>query len=163
MRAVFDRVRNMCRSRLVALIVFLVGMLLPAVAGSGRVLKVLPQYLDQEGRHTIYPSLYERDAYQEYLREHPELRSGLRFAVQWRARGVEVARLRLKMELRTITGNKAQTKTIEEGSLKKGFLENWTGLSLAETDYRNLGELNAWRITLWEGDTLLDEYKSFLW
>ena len=44
---------------------------------SGKVVKVLPHYLDLEGRHTLSPSLYERDAYQAVLRQHPERRSGI--------------------------------------------------------------------------------------
>ena len=49
-----------------------------------RVMKVLPQFLDTNGVHTLSPSLYERDAYQAYLREHPDKRSGIRFEVHWR-------------------------------------------------------------------------------
>jgi hypothetical protein len=30
-------------------------------------------------------------------------------------------------------------------------------------NYKNFGELVAWRVTLWAGDQLLGEQKSFLW
>jgi hypothetical protein len=30
-------------------------------------------------------------------------------------------------------------------------------------EYKKLGELVAWRVTLWDGDKLLAEQKSFLW
>ena len=43
-----------------------------ASAATGRVLKVLPHLLDTNGLHTLKPSLYERDAYQAYLRKHPD-------------------------------------------------------------------------------------------
>jgi hypothetical protein len=152
----------MCRSRSLAVLALLVA-LLPASAATGRVMKVLPHYLDRAGRHTIAPSLYERDAYQDHLRQNPDLRSGLRFDVRWRARDVDLKQLRLRVDLRGIVGNKVQVKTIERSSLKRSFWENWTGLLLDEEDLRSLGELNAWRVTLWQGDTLLDEYKSFLW
>ena len=33
-----------------------------AHAGSGKLLKVLPHFLDREGRHALSPSLFERDA-----------------------------------------------------------------------------------------------------
>src|SRR5207249_4815919 len=46
-------------------------------AAAGRVVKVLPQFLDLKGRNTLSPSLYERDAYQAVLRRHPEQRSGM--------------------------------------------------------------------------------------
>ncbi|RME89825.1 MAG: hypothetical protein D6766_14185, partial [Verrucomicrobia bacterium] len=43
----------------------------------GRIAKVLPHWLDREGRHALAPSLFERDAYQHHLRTHPEERGGL--------------------------------------------------------------------------------------
>ena len=36
-------------------------------------------------------------------------------------------------------------------------------VSLSGEEYQKLGELSAWRATLWEGDRLLAEQKSFLW
>ena len=56
-------------------------------AADGKVIKVLPHLLDQAGRHSLSPSLFERDAYQAELRKHPEKVSGLRYDVRWRIRG----------------------------------------------------------------------------
>ena len=50
-------------------------------AAEGKIIKVLPHLLDKKGRHTLSPSLYERDAYQAKLRTHPEDISALRFDV----------------------------------------------------------------------------------
>ena len=58
-----------------------------AQAITGRVVKVLPMYFDHKGRHMVSPSLYERDAYQAYLRSNPELKAGMLFSVQWKAKG----------------------------------------------------------------------------
>jgi len=55
---------------------------LSASAATGKILKVLPQFLDTKGRNSLSPSLYERDAYQVVLREHPERRSAMRFYVE---------------------------------------------------------------------------------
>ena len=52
------------------------GLAVQAVAG--KVIKVLPEYLDREGRHALSPSLFDRDAYQAQLRWHAEERSGVR-------------------------------------------------------------------------------------
>src|SRR6266705_3403962 len=71
-------------------------------AGTGKVAKVLPHFLDLQGRHTLYPSLYERDAYQALLRQHPEKRSGIRFDVEWRTKGPIWEPLTLRVELRGI-------------------------------------------------------------
>ena len=57
-----------------------------ASAATGRVVKTLPHFLDLEGRNSVSPSLYDRDAYQAQLRLHPELRSGIRFDILWRGR-----------------------------------------------------------------------------
>ena len=54
---------------------------------TGRVIKVLPHFLDLQGRAALSPSLYDRDAYQAVLRDHPEKRSGLRFDMQWKTKG----------------------------------------------------------------------------
>jgi hypothetical protein len=42
-------------------------------------------------------------------------------------------------------------------------LRHWDSLTLGGADYKNLGSLIAWRATLWRGDELLAEQKSFLW
>ena len=70
---------------------------LPAVAATGRVIKVLPHFLDLKGRHSLSPSLYDRDAYQAQLRQHPEQRSALRFDVHWKAKSVN-GKLKLPAE-----------------------------------------------------------------
>ncbi|PYI85852.1 MAG: hypothetical protein DME26_10040, partial [Verrucomicrobia bacterium] len=69
-----------------------------ALPQSIKILKVLPRYLDHKGRHTVSPSLYERDAYQAWLRKNPDARSGLRFDVQWKARGLKEVKLRVELQ-----------------------------------------------------------------
>src|SRR2546423_2524757 len=69
-----------------------------ACAATGRVIKVLPHFVDDQGRHTLAPSLYERDAYQAFLREHPDKRSGMRFDVQWKKKGPVWEDLKLRVE-----------------------------------------------------------------
>jgi hypothetical protein len=153
----------MRRQSFTAIFALLFVFCLSAQAGSGNIVKVLPHYLDREGRHTLLPSLYERDAYQAELRRNPDLRSGIRFDVQWRSRGVESNRLRLRVEMRGISGNTVQVKILEQFSPKKSWFENWASLVLEGEEYKAFGELNAWRASLWEGEILLAEYKSFLW
>jgi hypothetical protein len=135
-----------------------------AEAATGRVLKVLPHFLDLQGRHTLTPSLYDRDAYQARLRQHPEQRSGVRFDIQWKSRGVAWAPLVLRIELRGVVEGKVPKQTVLEEQIEKsGWLSHWTKLTLDGDDYRNFGEVTAWRATIWEGETLLGEQKSFLW
>ncbi len=147
-------------SGLVAVLLFLSAAF--AHAGGGKVLKVLPHFLDSEGRHALSPSLFERDAYQAHLRKNPEEISGLRFDVNWSAGGTKSASLRLRVETR---GGKAaaQPKTLET-TVKPGWTGSaWAAVTLDKEAYTLLGGVTAWRVTLWDGDTMLAEQKSFLW
>ena len=130
-------------------------------AASTRVIKVLPLYLDRQGRHALSPSLFDRDAYQSQLRHRPEERSGLRMDVQWKA--LQNTPLKLRVELRGGRGKEATKATLEATGQHLGGLSKWTSLILAGEDYKKFGELVAWRATLWDGETLLAEQKSFLW
>src|ERR1043165_7698319 len=85
-----------------------------ASAATGKVIKVLPQFLDLKGRHAISPSLYDRDAYQAFLRDTKTNISGMRFAVQWKASGATADMLRLRVEVRGITqGERPPTVVLE--------------------------------------------------
>ena len=134
-----------------------------ALAADGKILKVLPHLLDQQGRHSLSPSLFERDAYQAQLRKHPDQISGLRYDIQWKAHVGDTSHLKLRIQLRT--ANRPLTQPIVvEAPVKVGlFHGGWTGLTLDGKTYKEAGEVQAWRVTLLDGDTELSETKSFLW
>ena len=135
-----------------------------AEAASGRVIKVLPQFLDLKGRQTLSPSLFERDAYQAYLRQHTNEVSGMRFAVQWKASGTAASPMKLRVEMRGSTrGDLPSHSTLEYEIKPGGWLSHWTYLPIVDEDYKKFGRVSAWRATIWEGDRLLSEQKSFLW
>src|SRR6185436_9258932 len=67
--------------------------------GEARVIKVLPQLLDKQGRNAINPSLFDRDAYQMHLRLNTNEVSAIRFEVQYKAKGIE-GPLLLRLEIR---------------------------------------------------------------
>src|SRR5215469_9829011 len=82
------------------------GSLATALAGdaaTGRVVKVLPFFLDLKGYSALSPSLYDRDAYQAYLRRHVNQRSAIRFDVLWKTSNTGAAKLKLHVELRGTT------------------------------------------------------------
>lgn len=147
--------------------IILCGLLAGAAAcpaATGRVIKVLPHFLDLEGRRALSPSLYDRDAYQAWLRRHPEKRSGVSFDIQWKTRGGLFAPLKLRVELiGTSRGDLPSRRVLETEIKPGGWFSHWTSLELAGQDYREFGDVTAWRVTLWEGDQLLSEEKSFLW
>jgi hypothetical protein len=132
-------------------------------AAEGKVIKALPEFLDSEGRSALSPSLYDRDAYQLYLRRHPAERTGLKLTVQWKAGGVDWSRTKLRAELRGVLGNNLHTTTLEIPVKKSSFFGNWTDFKIEGVDYPKFGELVAWHVTLWEGDKQLAELQSFLW
>jgi len=138
---------------------------LPTHAATARVMKVLPHFLDTNGLHTLHPSLYERDAYQAYLREHPEKRSGVRFDVRWKNTSPVFGQLKLRIELRGIAEANLPRQKVLEQNLEPGggWFGRWTSLLLGGEEYRQFGEVTAWRVTLWEDDQLLAEQRSFLW
>lgn len=132
-------------------------------ADSARILKVLPHYVDQEGRHSLSPSLYERDAYQELLRNNPELRATLRFDINWKAKRVKTDKLFLRLELRSSGRELSQPLVLEQPVERGWFSRGWSSLQIDPEIYKTFGQLVAWRASLWVGDELLAEQKSFLW
>lgn len=132
---------------------------------SGQVLKVLPHYLDAKGRTSTAPSLYERDAYQAQLRANPALRSGMEFSVKWRATAPKDTPLKLRLELRGGRPGQLPTRATMEQTLTPGggLFGIWTPFRLEGVLARHLGDVNSWRATLWQGERLLSEQKSFLW
>ena len=134
-----------------------------AGAADGKIIKALPQFLDARGRSSLSPSLYERDAYQAYLRKHPAERKALRLAVQWKARGVDWSRMTLRAELRGALGNSLTHLTLQMPVKKNGLFSNWTDFKMEGEEFKKFGELAAWRVTLWEGEKQLAAQQSFLW
>jgi hypothetical protein len=139
------------------------GFFVTAHAATGRVVKVLPFFLDQQGQIAKSPSLFDRDAYQAELRDHPEMISGIRYKVLWSARHADGAALKLRVELRgTGTNGLPNFKSLETG-VKPGFFSKWEELTIAGGEYQAFKSVTAWRATLWDGNRLLGEQKSFLW
>jgi hypothetical protein len=137
------------------------GFAFYAEAATARIVKVLPCLLDNEGRHTLSPSLYERDAYQAFLRKNPDKCSGLRFDVQWKVKAADWSQLRLRLEIR---GSKeGKPFVLDQPARRNHWYNRWSSLTLDGESYQKAGEVISWRATLWEGDKLLAEQKSFLW
>ena len=137
---------------------------LSASAATGRVIKVLPQFLDLKGRNSLTPSLYERDLYQSTLLRSTNQCSGMRFNVEWRARGEAAAPLKIQVELRGVARGDFPKQLVLERSVKPGgWFSHWAVFKLVGEEYKDFGQVTAWRVRLWEGNKLLGEQKSFLW
>jgi hypothetical protein len=143
------------------LLFFVFAPVLGAEDAPAKIIKVLPHLLDRDGRYSLSPSLYERDAYQALLRKNPEKCSGLWFDIQWKAKSVAGTHLKLRVEVR---GSKeAKPLVLEQPVERNHWYNRWSSLRLHGDDYLKLGEVIGWRATLWEGNRLLAEQKSFLW
>jgi hypothetical protein len=146
-------------NRVAALAIF--ALALTAHAAEGRIVKVLPHFLDKNGKHTLHPSLFERDAYQAHLKTHPELCSGMRFDVQWKGRKLQDPKL--KLEVRGAKIPARQTETFSHDLKSGGLFSRWVGITVPVEDFNRLGAIVAWRVSLWDGQNQLIEQKSFLW
>jgi hypothetical protein len=150
--------------KILVLLALLSGIV-TAHAATGKVIKVLPQFLDTKGRTSLTPSLYDRDAYQAVLRVHPERRSGMRFFIQWKAKGQVATGLTLRLELRGGVQGELPKGLILESKLppKTGWFSHWADLTINEETYKELGGVTSWRVTLWDGEKMLGEQRSYLW
>lgn len=151
----------MDRFRLTLIVLALAAWSLGAQAGPARIVKVLPHFLDQDGRASRTPSLYDRDAYQAFLRRNPSQCAGLRFDVQWRPGPPASGQLKLRVEF--LGSKTARARTVEQPVRRNHWYHRWSAVDLDPEAFQQLGELIAWRATLWDGDRLLAEQKSFLW
>lgn len=135
-----------------------------AWASEGEVSKVLSQFLDKKGRQSLAPSLYERDAYQAYLRKTPTKRGAVRLVIEYRAKDLDWEKTKLRAELRGVVTNSIHTATFEIPIKKKtGWFGGWADVTISGDQYKKFGDLIAWRVTLWEGDKQLSEKYSFMW
>ena len=152
--------------RALSILLLTLGLLVTSHAAdaiTGRVIKVLPFLLDQQGRIALSPSLFDRDEYQAQLRQHTNQVSAIRYDVQWSAKHAGDTKLKLRLELRGLgEGNQPKLKTME-AEVTAGYFSKWTPFTLDGDEYRKFGAVTAWHATLWEGDRMVGEHKSFLW
>ena len=139
------------------------GSAAATVPVTGRVIKLLPFFLDQQGRDSTTPSLFDRDAYQVYLRQHPKEISAIRFDVQWKARKAADEKLKIRVEVRGISRDGSPVIKTFESPVVAVVFSRWTKFSLDGDGYHQFGSVVAWRATLWNEDQLIGAQQSFLW
>lgn len=135
------------------------GVLHATVAAQpAKISKVLPHWLDLQGRHTLSPSLLERDAYQDRLRKDRALCSGIRFDVKWSKNTSGDAKLQLELRVTGIT-----KPIVRELAIKPGRRSGWDAVTLHGDAFKALGKIIAWRVRLLDGEIELAKRRSFLW
>src|SRR5271156_753226 len=84
-----------------------------ADAPTGYIVKMLPLFLDLKGHDAVSPSLFDRDAYQVYLRNHTNEISAIRFDVLWQVGNAAESKYKMRVELRgTAADGKPSVKTL---------------------------------------------------
>ena len=127
-------------------------------ARPGKISKVLPHWLDLQGRHTLSPSLLERDAYQAKLRADRSLCSGIRFDVKWATN--TGGTVKLQLELR-VTG--VAKPIVLERAIKPNRRGGWDVVTLDGGAFKAIGKIIAWRVRLLDSEIEMAERRSFLW
>ena len=145
-------------SQLIATLLLLGVISTTDAARPGKISKVLPHWLDLQGRHTLSPSLLERDAYQAKLRADRTLCSGIRFDVKW-AKNTSGS---VKLQLELCVTDKAKP-IVRELAVKPSRRGGWDAVTLEGDAFMAIGKIIAWRVRLLDGDIELAERRSFLW
>lgn len=141
---------------------FAVCLALSAEASRAKAIKVFRFLVDAEGRHALSPSLLDRDAYQAHLREHPAKISGLRFVIRWKRQSK--AQPSIRVEVRHGNGNTiGEFSKIAPVKVRKTRRSQWHQITISGGEYARLGKVIAWRVSLWDGETMLAQEESFLW
>jgi hypothetical protein len=130
--------------------------------GEAKIIKVLPQLLDTQGRNALSPSLFDRDAYQMILRQNPDQISALRFEVQYKARGIEGS-LRLRIEVRGSKTAIGERHIFETDVKPGGWLSKWGRLQLDRATSDRIGSLVSWKASLVQNGEVIAQQESFLW
>jgi len=147
----------------VALVALCAAAAVPAVAGETRIRKVLPHLMDEQKRISVAPGLFDRDGYQQVLRQSPDRVSGIRFDIQWSAPRKIRDSLTLRLELRTARGEPGKPLILEMPARNHRRWGGWSAMVLDSDDYRRAGEVLAWRAVLLDGSREIAEQRSFLW
>ena len=130
---------------------------------TGAIVKVLPLLLNRTGHDALSPSLFDRDAYQFYLRAHTNEISGIRYDVLWKARTPAGQPVKIKVELKAVGPDGGPRAKTLEITVNPGRFRHWTEIPLTGEDFVKLGPVVAWRTSIWAGDQLLGSQQSFLW
>jgi hypothetical protein len=59
--------------------------------------------------------------------------------------------------------NLPKQTSIEMAVRQHGRFSHWAEITMDKDQFKEFGEVTAWRVTLWDGDEMLSEQKSFLW
>ena len=181
------RFKRLCGLLLVLSMVgiFLTGCLAPKLddpsaeklPSAGRHLKkVLFFWLDEKGQYAQHPSMFERDAYQAYLRENPEEIHGLKVATLLAGTRSKLANGELVLKIKgppSLTPVEDTVYRLDLSDKQDRRLRRWVywevdpvsedeSTSAAE-DKMSPDKIVAWQLTLLLDGVAVDRVQSYLW
>ncbi len=149
--------------RKMVLALLLGSLPLAALAGEAKIIKVLPHLLDKQGRNSVSPSLFERDAYQAHLRLNPKEIHGVRYDVQWRNEPTSETPLKLRLQIRSENSQHGTPTVIETVVKPSRSKARWSSISIPVELYQKLGRVISWKVELLSGADAIAQQSSFLW
>lgn len=136
----------------------------PVSRGGFAVTKVNRTLLDKNGYETdIVGDLKGEAVYQYKLRHQPQNQYGARFHIKWKGpKGA--SRIRLVLDVQGLTPSNESTRATIARDLPDldGWAE-WTTLDITGTQFKQLGEIMAWRVTILAQDRVMAELPSANW
>src|SRR4051812_32842272 len=138
------------------------GVQTGALPFEAKIVKVFPHLFDAKGRNFLYSNLFEKDEYQVHLREDPREISGRGFDLQLKSGGRRQP-LKLKIEVRGSKLDVGKIVTLETEVQPSRMFSKWSSLTVDKQKHQEIGEVTAWRATLWDGNEQIAEQESFLW
>lgn len=176
-----------CRSMVTIVTAFLMlpwtGCLAPKLGdpkaeqlpAAGRHLKkVLFFWLDEDGQYSQHPSMFERDAYQAYLRDNPEEIHGLKVAVLLSGSSGKLESSSLELKIQGPPGPEIKEPLefrLELADKLDRKLRRWVYWDIDPVNAEASDEalkllpesIVSWRLTLLDEGQPVDRLQSYLW
>ncbi len=123
------------------------GLSLSATESGFRIVKILPHFLDKKGRLSLSPSLFERDAYQGYLRHNTNEVSTMRYDFHWKGGPPKSDPVTVRLEIRGSRSDLRHPEVFQTPLVRS--LGKWAFIAIPSEEYHKLGAIVAWRLSLW--------------
>lgn len=132
--------------------------------GGCSVLKVNRTLLDEKGYETdVVGDLKGEAAYQYVLRHEPRRQTGARFHIKWKAPR-KTDQLRLVLDLQGLNASNESTRdSISRSFPDRDDWAEWTTIDVTGAQFKKLGTIMAWRVTIHSGDRIMAELPSANW
>ena len=136
----------------------------PVSRGGYAVLKVNRNLLDNLGYETFAVGDLKKEAdYQYMLRHSPLKQKGVRFHIKWKAPRRSGA-IRLVLDVQGLNAANLTTRdTVTQNYPDMDGWAEWSTIDITGKQFKQIGEIMAWRVTICSGDRVMAELPSANW